>query len=203
MRPGILVDGVNVTEKWAFEKVWEYLIKVSIIQQDAFKKILVLLYRLCYLCDHKQNEAGLVRYEPSIDILEFLENIQHYTLDAGFKEKFRTAEIDVLDFLRFVDLLGWNEDVKYHHTDAGEADFSDSARRDVGRINTLKSIISAPLLISEFILDVIDKTTHKGVIDVGLITTTIQRFSQSRGLCILSNKELLGFLAPELVEKDV
>jgi hypothetical protein len=202
MRPGIAVNDIDVTEKWAFEKVWEYLIKVSIIQQDAFKKILVLLYRLCYLIDHKSNESGLIRYEPNSDILDFLKNIQHYTLDAGFQEKFGTKDIDVLDFLHFVDLLGWNEDVKYHHTDTGKAEFHGKYKPDVGRINTLKSVISAPLLISEFILDIIEKTTHKGVIDVSLITTTCQRFSQSRGLCVLSNKELLKFLSPFLVEQD-
>lgn len=38
MRPAILEDGVDITPRWAFQEIWEYLLKISIIQQAAFKK---------------------------------------------------------------------------------------------------------------------------------------------------------------------
>ena len=93
-------------------------------------------------------------------------------------------------------LSKWNEDVKYHIYD-GKPDFI-QRNKNVGRVNTVLSVISAPLMISNFILDIIHKTEQKGIIDVNLITSTIQMFSKSRGICVLTNKELLEHLSPYL-----
>lgn len=196
MFPNIGINGITDTEGWTFEKIWEYLIKISIIQQAAFKKVLVLLYRLCFFMDHKKKGKGKLRYEPSAEILDYINNIENFVLKDGFYEKFKTKEIRLLEFLYFVDLLGWNEDVKYHITN-NKPDFKTRANK-VGRVNTILSIISAPLLISNFIIDIVDKTKSEGVIDVKLITQTIQKFSKSRGICVLSNKELVNFLKPYL-----
>lgn len=98
--------------------------------------------------------------------------------------------------MHFIDLLGWNEDVKYHIVD-GKPDFKKFPPK-AGRVNTILSVISAPLLISNFIFDIIYKTEHKGIIDVKLITQTIQMFAKSRGICVLTNKELLNQLTPYL-----
>lgn len=196
MSPNVGASGISETESWAFEKIWEYLIKISIIHQSTFKKVLVLLYRLCFLIDHKENTKGKLRYCPSQKNLDYINNIENFVLEDGFRDKFRTKEIGLLEFLHFVDLLGWNEDVKYHIVN-GKPDFKTRAPK-VGRVNTILSVISAPLLISNFILDIIYKTENKGVIDVKLITSTIQMFSKSRGICVLTNKELLKQLTPYL-----
>ncbi|GHV67749.1 hypothetical protein FACS1894199_13820 [Bacteroidia bacterium] len=207
MYPSIEQNGEELMLSWAFEQIWEYLIKISIIQQDTFKKVLVLLYRLCYFVDH-QEFTGSFRYSPSKDILAEINNLENYVLKNGFKEKFDTIEIELLDFLYFVDLLAWNEDVKYNTTN-GKAYFqknkngqyscsANSANR--GRVNTILSIISAPIMISKFINNIIESTKTNGIIDVKLITTTIQKFTKTRGLCILSNKELLSFLQPYLLQ---
>ncbi len=150
--------------------------------------------------DHKKKGKGKLRYEPSPEILDYINNIENFVLKDGFNEKFKTKEIGLLEFLYFVDLLGWNEDVKYHITN-NNPDFKTRANK-VGRVNTILSIISAPLLISNFILDIMNKTKNKGVIDVKLITQTIQKFSKSRGICVLSNKELVNFLKPYLENRD-
>ncbi|MDR2588487.1 MAG: hypothetical protein LBC67_03585 [Spirochaetales bacterium] len=198
MLPVVGTQTVNYTEKWTFAHMWEYLLKISLIQQEAFKKLLTLLYRICYLMDHREDENGKIRYSPPEEISEYILNVERYVLKAGFAEKFKTTEIELSGFLYFTDLLAWNEDVKYHQTPSGGDDFTDSRRTAVGRVNTVKSIISAPLLISEFIADVIDKTMTKGVINVKLITQAVQRFSQTRGLCVLSNTDLLKHLSPYL-----
>ncbi|GAB7141306.1 hypothetical protein RsTz2092_12770 [Deferribacterales bacterium RsTz2092] len=201
MNPNVgIIGGVSETARWAFQQLWEYLIKISIIQQDTFKKVLVLLYRLCFLTDHKENSTGNLRYQPSNELLEYIKNIQDFVLTAGFREKFNTQELPLLDFLYFVDLLAWNEDVKYHGI-KGTPYFANYTESKTGRTNTILSIIGAPILISDFIQDIIYKTANKGVIDVHLITSTIQKFSKTRGLCVLSNEELLTHLAPYLVEK--
>ena len=196
MSPNVGANGISETESWAFEKIWEYLIKISILHQSTFKKVLVLLYRLCFLIDHKENAKGELRYLPSKEILDYISNIENFVLKDGFKDKFKTKEIGLLEYLHFIDLLGWNEDVKYHIVNK-KPDFK-KYQPKVGRVNTILSVISAPLLISNFILDIIYKTESKGVIDVKLITQTIQMFSKSRGICVLPNKELLKQLTPYL-----
>jgi hypothetical protein len=140
---------------------------------------------------------GKFRYSPSSEILQEINNIQKFVLNAGFQEKFKTKEIDLLDYMYFVDLLGWNEDVKYN-APKGEPYFKNFTESKIGRTNTILSIISAPILISKFIQDIIYKTSTNGIIDVKLITSTIQTFTKTRGLCVLSNKELLGYLEPYL-----
>jgi hypothetical protein len=51
-------------------------------------------------------------------------------------------------------------------------------------------------------LDIIHKTEKKGIIDVKLITSTIQMFTKSRGICVLPSKELLKQLTPYLKSGD-
>lgn len=196
MTPNVGANGRSETESWAFEKIWEYLIKISIINQITFKKVLVLLYRNCFLLDHQEIKKGIFRYLPSKEISEYIDKIE-FGLKDGFMDKFKTQEIGLLEYLHFVDLLGWNEDVKYHIVN-DKPDFSKTGKKNVGRINTILTAISAPLMISNFILDIIYKTEKKGIIDVKLITSTIQMFTKSRGICVLSNKELLKNLNPYL-----
>lgn len=196
MSPNVGKNGVSETENWAFEKIWEYLIKISLVHPATFKKVLVLLYRLCYLIDHKENAKGNLRYQPSKEILDYISNLEKFVLTEGFKDKFKSKEIGLLEFIHFIDLLGWNEDVKYHITN-NEPDFK-TRNAKVGRVNTVLTVISAPLLISSFIQDIIYKTETKGVIDVKLITQTIQIFSKTRGMCVLPNKELIIRLNPYL-----
>jgi hypothetical protein len=195
MAPNVGSNGISETDNWAFEKIWEYLIKISIINQITFKKVLTILYRNCFLLDHVEIEEGKFRYLPSKDISEYIDKIE-FGLKDGFLDKFKTKEIGLIEYLHFIDLLGWNEDVKYHIVD-GKPDFIVKGNK-VGRVNTILSVISAPLMISNFILDIIHKTENKGIIDVKLITSTIQMFSKSRGLCVLSNKDLLKDLTPYL-----
>ena len=116
----------------------------------------------------------------------------------GFKDKFNETEpLTLFQFLLFVNLLAWNEDVKYH-APKGEPYFIKYDESKKGRKNTILSIIGAPLLISEFIEDIIAKTQSGGVINVKLITTVIQNFTRTRGICPLSQKELQKRLAPYL-----
>jgi hypothetical protein len=197
MTPNVGVTSeASEAANWTFENIWEYLIKISIFSQATFKKVLVILYRICFLIDHKEDGNGNLRYLPSKEILDYINNIETFVLKDSFMDKFKTKEIGLLEYLHFIDLLGWNEDVKYHIVD-GKPDFIKYKLR-VGRINTILSIISAPILISNFIIEIIDKTEKKGIIDVKLITSTIQIFTKTRGMCVLSNKDLARTLSPYL-----
>jgi hypothetical protein len=197
MFPNVGSNNQSETVGYTFETMWEYLIKISIINQITFKKILVLLYRLCFFLDHQEIEEGKLRYSPSKDTSDYIDKID-FSLKDGFKDKFKTEEIGLWEYLHFIDLIGWNEDVKYHVKNS-VPNFETVDKR-TGRVNTILTVICAPLMISNFIQDIIQKTQNYGIIDVKLITSTIQKFTKSRGICVLSNRDLLEYLQPYLVE---
>lgn len=194
MFPNVGVSNKSETDRYTFEIIWEYLIKISIINQLTFKKVLVLLYRLCFLIDHKEIANGKLRYFPSQEILDYIDKID-FALKEGFKDKFKKDEIGLLEYLHFVDLLGWNEDVKYH-TKNSKPDFED--RRNAGRTNTILSVISVPLMINDFLSNIIENVNYIEKINVRLILSTMQKLSKSRGICVLSHIELQKYLAPYL-----
>ena len=163
MFPNVGYKNQSETDSYTFETMWEYLIKVSIINQITFKKVLLLLYRLCFLLDHKKIKNGKIRYSPSKDLSDYIDKID-FSLKDGFKDKFKTEEIGLWEYLYFIDLIGWNEDVKYHVKNS-MPNFK-SVNNRTGRVNTILTIICAPLMISNFIQDIIHKTQNYGIIDV-------------------------------------
>lgn len=198
MFPNVGSNNKSETDGYTFEVVWEYLIKISIINQLTFKKVLVLLYRLCFLLDHQEIKNGKLRYLPSREILDYIAKID-YALRDGFKDKFKKDEIGLLEFLHFIDLLGWNEDVKYHIKDA-KPDFE--GKRNAGRTNTIISIISVPLMINDFLSNIIENAKHIEKINVRLILSTMQKLSKSRGICVLPHVKLQKYLNPYLEGVD-
>jgi len=197
MFPNVGSKNQSETGGYTFETMWEYLIKISIINQITFKKVLILLYRICFLLDHQEIETGKIRYSPSKNISDYIDKID-FSLKDGFKDKFKTEEIGLWEYLYFIDLIGWNEDVKYHVKNS-TPNF-ETGKKNKGRVNTIRTIVCAPLMVSNFIQDIIQKTKNYGIIDVKLITSTIQKFTKSRGICVLSNKDLLEYLDPYLVQ---
>ncbi|MCL1843958.1 MAG: hypothetical protein FWF79_09100 [Defluviitaleaceae bacterium] len=197
MYPLLTYRNIDVTEKFSFEDIWEYLLKIFLIHRGTFTKTLVLLYRLCFFHDHSLSNNKW-RYSPSEQICELIHSLDKLVLREGFADKFNEPEpLTLLQLLLFLDLLAWNEDVKYH-APKGEPYFKNMTESKTGRTNTLLSVIGAPLLISEFIEDIVSKTQSGGVINVKLITSAIQKFTRSRGLCVLSDAELYKALAPYL-----
>ncbi|MCL1862117.1 MAG: hypothetical protein FWF78_00950 [Defluviitaleaceae bacterium] len=197
MYPLLTYNNRDVTEKFSFEDIWEYLLKIFLIHKGTFTKTLVLLYRLCFFCDHNLINNKW-RYSPSEQHCELIHNLDNLVLREGFFDKFNEPKpLTLFQILLFVDLLAWNEDVKYH-APKGEPYFKNMTESKTGRTNTLLSVISAPLLISEFIEDIVSKTQSGGAINVKLITSVIQKFTRSRGLCVLSDAELQKALAPYL-----
>lgn len=197
MFPNVGMNDISETTSFSFEVVWEYLIKISIINQITFKKVLVLLYRLCFFIDHKEN-SGFIRYEPSKELIDYIQKID-FSLKEGFKDKYKKDEIGLFEYLHFVDLLGWNEDVKYHVKDS-EPDFQNRAKRNRGRVNTIISIISVPLMINDFLSNIIENVNYIEKINVRLILSTMQKLSKSRGICMLSHTTLQKYLEPYLTK---
>ena len=199
MYPLVASGGVEATERFSFQDIWEYLLKIFLIHKGTFTKTLALLYRLCFYRDHARI-GGSWRYRPSDAVVKLVQDLDALVLKDGFADKFGIGgHLNLFQFLLFADLLSWNEDVKYHAS-KGWPYFNNMTESKTGRTNTVLSLISAPILISRFIEDIISKTQSGGVIDVKLITSAIQKFTVSRGLCVLSTGELQKYLSPYLGE---
>ena len=195
MFPGVGKGDVNEVATFTFEVIWEHLVEISIINQILFKKVLVLLYRNCFFIDHAADEHGNIRYLPSTEVLDCIEKVD-YAVRTGFADKFKKEKIGLLEFLHFIDLLGWNEDVKYHVVN-NAADFT-AKNANVGRPNTITSAISVPLRINDFLSNVIENVDRVERINVRLILSTMQQLSKARGVYPMAHKALQKYLSPYL-----
>ena len=184
MTPGVGDDYI----KYSFSDIWKLLLNLSIhLSDDSYKKLFVIIYRLAYLMDCPIIDDK-VRYQPDEDIMNEINAIQ--------KEIDKSKEnINIFEFLNFLDVLGWNEDVKYQ----ADLDFDTQKK---GRINNLLTMISVPLIFKDFVDEVMDNKDNLKDIDYSSLIDMAQDFSRSRGISPLSNKKLLKYLGPYLVKED-
>jgi hypothetical protein len=186
----------NEVGGYKFDDIWEYLLKISIINQLTFQKVLIIIYRICYFYDHKLNNNKQLRYSPDSELLDYIYKLD-FSLKDGFIDKFKNEEIGFIEFLHFIDLLGWNEDVKYNTN--GTEPFIGNNKR-TGRVNTILSVISVPLMVNDFLANIISNVNYVERINVKLILSTMQKLSKSRGICVLTNKDLKRYLSPFLID---
>ncbi len=187
------VDGIE--KKYSFADVWGNLCKLqNAVSADSYKKLSVILYRLAFLLDFN-NVNGKVRFSPSEEILGEISSIQK---EADEEE----LGIDVLSLFYFIDLLGWNEDVKYHRPfllPNGEySDIYDGLKERAGRINTILTCISVPLSFQRYTENVIKNAASPSNIDFSLGLKIAQALTNRRGIYTLTNPELVEFLSPYL-----
>ena len=176
----------DLYEKYSFGDIWKDMLNLSVrISKDSYKQLNVLLYRLAYLMDCTTVD-NKVRYEPTGEVMAIIEKIQKEIDEQGYDFK-------VLEFLNFIDVLSWNEDVKYQAT----CEFN---KYKVGRINTILSLISIPLIFKEFVDKIIDKKDYLRELDYSLLIDVAQNFSRTRGVHPMSNKKLIEYLQPYLCE---
>lgn len=188
-------NDANEFESYTFEDIWAYLVECSMNNQSLLKKILTLLYRLCYFLDHLPDTHGNLRYSPSKKMRDYIDKID-LDVQRGFKDKFKKKGEGILEYLHFIDLLAWNEDVKYYTKNDGNFSMKD---KNVGRPNTIISVISMPLMINDFMSNIIENAKDVGKINVRLILTAMQQLSKSRGVCVLSHEKLRQYLSPHLI----
>lgn len=179
-------------KNFKFADIWGLLCKLNnTISSENYKKLSAIIYRMAYLMDYK-DVNGKLRFAPAGELKSEIEEIQREVNEKNVKA-------DILSFLYFLDVLSWNEDVKYH-TNNNSPDFSDGQKRKNGRINTLLSCISIPMLFQEFVNEVIKSGGKKENIDYSVIIGVAQNFAKTRGVQPLSNKELIKFFTPYLSE---
>lgn len=173
-----------------FDQIWTHLSKISVIDIEAFKMVLTLIYRNAYLMDHT-TVNGAVRYSPHGQVMDCIKRLD---LEVG-----NVLPNGVEGMLFFLDILGWNEDVKYH-TENDLPTFDGAYGSNVGRLNTLLTCIRVPYQTSLFVKDILDNCEDKLHIDFGHIYEVMQQFAKSRGTSTPTKAQLLDWLSPYLIE---
>ncbi|MBQ8404428.1 MAG: hypothetical protein IJX55_08420 [Clostridia bacterium] len=177
--------------KFSFADIWELLCKLrNAISLENYKKLSVILYRVAYLLDFDYVD-GRVRFCPSKELTEEIQTIQNEIDSKGLN-------INILAFIHFIDILGWNDEMKTHATNEGLNFVTKKPR--MGRINTILSCLSIPILLQEFVDEVIKNKDNKANIDFSIAINIAQTFARTRGVHPLPNKRLIELLSPELTE---
>lgn len=170
--------------RYAFKDIWKDLLSISVhLSDDSYKKLFVIIYRLAYMLDCVIVDDK-VRFQPSTEIMNEINLIQK-EIDA------KKIDFKVLEFLNFLDILGWNEDVKYQPDMIFETPKK-------GRINNILSMISIPLIFKNFVDNVINHKDDLENLDYSALIDMAQDFSRTRGVSPISNIALIEHLAPFL-----
>jgi len=177
-------------ERPTFTDIWSCLSEISLKNFEIFRAVLTLIYRNAYMLDHVEKREG-IRYEPSKEVSECIEEMNNEIGDI--------LPFGLMGFLHFLDILGWNEDVKYH-IENGEPTFTGKYPFRTGRINTLLTCIRVPYQASIFIKEVVENVKRKREINFKSLFTIMQQFANSRGTCVPTKKQLLEWLYPYIEE---
>jgi len=119
MNPHILHNGERIEKDLTFPEIFEEIEKMKRADLFGLEIFGMLIFRMAFMLDHKEDSNGNMRYSPNKNLLEILEE--------------RIPEISekkIKPFLFFLDILGLNEDIKVNE---GGYELS----KDYGRINTL------------------------------------------------------------------
>ena len=179
-------------EPYGFDTVWKQLSKVSVHNFEVFKAVLILIYRNAYLLDHVEEKKGIIRYKPCKKIADCIKELER-TIGA-------LMDYGLLGFLHFMDILGWNEDVKYH-IENGEPTFMGNRGWMVGRVNTLLSCIKIPYKTYKVVEDIREHSLKPQEIDWSLVYETMQILSR-QGVCPARQYELLEWFYPYIVKNS-
>jgi hypothetical protein len=182
----------NPDLKLKFDDMWSYLSKISVANFEHFKIVLTLIYRNAYFVDHVEKLEGKIRYEPSQEITERIKQIND---EIG-----NISPVGLIGLLNFLDILGWNEDMKYH-VENNSPTFCGKYDWKVGRINTLLTCIRVPYQASLFVAHCVSKAEEKKDIDFSLLYTIMQQFAKSRGTCTPTQRQLVEWLSPYLAQE--
>jgi len=178
----------SIDQRYSFRDMWVPLGATSLVGKDAFRRMLVLVYRNAFLIDHVVIDDK-ARYRPDGEVMGCIDELD--------REVRGVLPCSLLEFMSLFDVLGWNEDVKYHSED-GKATFQGKRKVEVGRINNMLTGIHATHRVAEFVDHVIEKSGDKASIDLGLIFSAMQAFVRGRGVAPPSDRDLLEWLAPYL-----
>jgi len=120
MNPFVMENNKKVGNDLTFEAMFEQIEHLMHADMFGLELLGMLIFRMAFMLDHKQNAQGNWRYVPPTQTMLVLNKCLPKIGDVS-------AEV----FLYFLDVLALNEDVKVHTMGHENAKF------DYGRINTL------------------------------------------------------------------
>lgn len=175
-----------------FDQIWLSLSRVGLESGfDDLKSVLVLVYRNAYLLDHAEID-GHLRYRPVRSVEDCIEHLETRVGRA-------LKPLGLRGMLHFLNLLGWNEDVKYHTVDSNPV-FDRTHKFKTGRVNTLLTCVRVPFQVSSLVKHILEKRDSPNEIDLSKVYGAMQSFSNMRGVCVPTNKQLLEWF-PEYIHK--
>jgi hypothetical protein len=178
-------------KRYRFQDMWVPLASLSHSGDDRFKQVLVLLYRNTFLLDHVETN-GVLRYRPREGVLATIDE-----LDEPVRKVWPGG---LMQLMCLFDVLGWNEDVKYH-SERGRPTFKGKYGRDVGRTNNMLTGIGVVCRVANFVGHVMANAGRRETIDMGMIIEPMQEFANRRGVAPPSDRELLEWLSPYLIDQ--
>jgi len=194
MRPIVELNGSQPNNA-SFTDVWSDLTEIAYADMGAFRTILLLIYRSAFLVDHRYDDDMHLRYLPDPIIMDCIKEMD---LLVGSVVSLKSVE----RLLRFIDVLGWNEDVKYIETNKYGIERT-------GRINTLLTCIKIPH-DTVMILKKHDERVSSGTLllnrrDEGGASyvpfyNIMQTLLRTRGICVPSTGELYELFDPHLID---
>ena len=119
MNPHILHNGKKIEKDLTFQEIFEEVEKMKRADLFGLEVFGMLIFRMAFMLDHKEDSNGNIRYSPDKKLLEILE-----------KRIPEISEKKIKPFLFYLDILGLNEDIKVNEGGHGLSG-------DYGRINTL------------------------------------------------------------------
>lgn len=170
-----------------FAAVWSDLTNIALLDFEAFRAVLLLVYRNAFLMDHELQD-GHWRYNPQKEIHQCIIELNEI---VGPIPMYGSVE----GLLRFIDLLGWNEDVKYLGPNK-------RGKKRIGRINTFLTCIRIPYQTALFMGEHQREVQSGGSADYTPLYDIMQALIKSRGICLPSKEDLLQILNPYLLEKS-
>ena len=105
MKPVLFYKDEQVESIASFEDIFRVFKELWSKDADTANIVAMVLFRMGFLIDHMENADGNFRYSPNKDVLEYVDKKTNKLFDFKFSA-----------FLHYLDLIAWNEDVKYDRT---------------------------------------------------------------------------------------
>lgn len=120
MNPFVMKGGKKIGNDLTFGAMFEQIEHLMRADMFGLELLGMLIFRMAFMLDHRQDKKGHWRYVPPSRSLALLK-----------KRLPKIGEVPAEIFLYFLDVLALNEDVKVHTLGY------ENAQHDYGRINTL------------------------------------------------------------------
>ncbi len=102
MKPSLFHNGEEISTLASFDDIFRFLQEIHLHNAEAAQVLGCLIYRDAFLLDYTK-EGNTYRFNPPTEALDYI------------NERIPVWEgISIEAYLRYLDIISWNEDVKYY-----------------------------------------------------------------------------------------